>query len=85
MKEKHLSCFGLVFTTCSVLGRLLASYKHLYKHPNQYILEETLNIAGKPKRNKRRHKHLNQYILEQAYNCSRKIRLPAWLHGEPLE
>ena len=25
MKEKDLSCFGLVFTACSVLGRLLAS------------------------------------------------------------
>ena len=60
-----------------------SEYEH--KLLNQCILEQTLNIAGKPKRNKRRHKHLNQYILEQAYNCSRKICLPAWLLGEPLE
>ena len=25
MKEKDLSCLGLIFTACSVLGRLLAS------------------------------------------------------------
>ena len=25
MEEKDLSCFGLVFTACSVFGRLLAS------------------------------------------------------------
>ena len=28
MKEKGLSCIGLVFTVCSVLGRLLAILEH---------------------------------------------------------
>ena len=48
-KTNKLVLFWFIFYS-SVLGRLLASYKHRYKHPNQYVLEQTLNIAGKPKK-----------------------------------
>ena len=30
MKEKDLSCFGLVFTACSVFGSLLASVVRIF-------------------------------------------------------
>ena len=49
MKEKDLPCFGLVFTACSVLGRLLALYQDKTKpdffFKNQHFALTTLTVA----------------------------------------